>query len=176
MSKVIAFLFFFVVALIVLGVLGTNLVYMYRDMEQLKVENQTLSYQLGELRTQYQNLVLERDTAVAESVNLRDQLNVLQSAYASENQARLQAESDAATYQNMVFNMSKNVQVASPLACLPAEQQTTAQGELLLSNVAPIGAGSFISLAVAGLLLAMINHARKQRKLRSLPARIRQLR
>ena len=169
MTKVISFL---MLALVLLGFLGAITIIMHGDMEQLKVENQKLSRELSQLRSNYQTIVRERDEARTENASLNAQFNTLQTAYLAENQARLKAESDVATYKSMVINMAKNVQTVPSAACLPAEQQAVKPEELLLSNIAPISASSLITLAVAIVVVSMINHSRRQKKLKTLPTRL----
>ena len=160
---------------VLLGFLLSNTINMHGDMEQLKVENQTLSQELGQLRSQYQMLVQERDALLAENANLTYQFNTIHTAYLAENQARLQAEAYLETYKGMVVNMSSNVQTVSPLACVPAGQQARKTDELFLSTIAPVGASSLVTLAIVSIVVAMINDSRKQKKLRSLPPQIRNL-
>lgn len=163
-------------ALVALGFLASTTMNMYGDVKQLEAENQKLSHELGQLRAQKEAIVQERDALLTENANLEDQLNAMQTAYQAENQARLKAESDVETYKGMLLDTANNVQTVSPSACAPADQQTTMPEALLLSTIAPVGASSLITLAVVGLVVTMINYSRKQKKLRSLPPQIRNLR
>jgi regulator of replication initiation timing len=159
-----------------LGFLVSNTINMHGDLQQLQAENQKLSHELSQMRSHYGAMVQERDVLLAENANLRYQFDAIQTAYLTENQARLQAEADLETYKGMVLNLSNNAQTASAPACVPAGQQARMPGELLLSALAPVSLSSLFTLAIVGLIAAMINHSRKQKKLRSLPPQIRKLR
>lgn len=173
MAKVILIL---VLIPVLLGFLLSNTINMQGDMQQLKDENQKLSYELSQLRSQYQTLVQERNAVLAENGNLNYQFNAIQTAYLVENQARLKAEAEVETYKGMILNMSSNVQTVSHSACVPNGQQAIQTEELFLSTIAPAGASSFVTLAIVGLVVTMINHLRRQKKLRNLPPQIRKLR
>ena len=161
---------------ILLGFLLSNTITMQGDMEQLKAENQNLSQELSQMRSEYQAMVQERDAVLAEYESLKYQFVSIQAAYLAENQARLKAEADVAAYQNMLIPVMGNVQTSLPSACLPAGEEAAQPEELLLSTIVPAGASSLLTLAAAGLVTAMIQHARRQKKLRRLPAQIRNLR
>lgn len=160
---VIKVIFSLMLPLVLLGFLSSTTMNMYGNMEQLKDENQKLSHELSQLRSNYQAVAQERDALRAEHENLKYQFNSIQTAYLTENQARLKAESDAATYKDMVFNLANHVQTGFPAACVPEEQQAIQPkpGEILLSNIAPLGAGSLIMLVVIGI---MTRHYRMRRR------------
>jgi regulator of replication initiation timing len=164
------------VALVALGFLASTTINLFSDMKQLEAENQKLSYELSQLHSQHEAIIQERDALLAENANLKDQFNAIQTAYLTENQARLQAEADVETYKGMILNMSNDVQTESLSTCVPVPHQARKPEELLLSGIVPIGASSLITLVGIGLIAAMINYFRKQKKLRSLPPQIRSLR
>jgi regulator of replication initiation timing len=163
-------------ALVVLGFLASTTMNMYGDMKRLEAENQKLSHELGQLRSQYETIIPERDALLADNANLKSQFNAIQTAYLAENQARLKAESDVETYKGMVLNMANDGQAVSPAACAAVGPQVMNPEALVLSTIAPVGVSSLITLAVVGLIVAIINYSRKQKKLRSLPPQIRNLR
>lgn len=173
MAKVILIL---VLIPVLLGFLLSNTINMYGDMQQLKGENQKLSDELSQLRSHYQTLVQERDAVLAENGNLNYQVNAIQSAYLVENKARLKADAEVEAYKGMILNLANNGQTVSHSACVPDVQQGIQTEELLPSTIAPAGASSLVTLAIVGLVEAMINHLRKQKKLRNLPPQIRKLR
>jgi regulator of replication initiation timing len=158
-------------ALVALGFLASTTLSMYSDMKKLEAENQKLSHALSQLRSNNETILQESDTLRAENENLKYQFNAMQTAYLTENQARLKAEADLETYKGMVLHTNNNVQTGSPIACVPAERHTVKPEELLFSNIAPVGTSSLATLAMVGL----INYSRKQRKLRNLPPQIRNL-
>ena len=173
MVKVILIL---MLPLVFLGFLMSNTIDMHGEMQQLKVENQQLSHELSQWRSHYETMVQERDALLAENANLKYQFNAIQTAYLTENEARLKAESELETYKSMVLNLTNNTGAVSPAACVPVEGQAMQPEKLLLSAIVPVGASSLITLAVVGLVVAMINYSRKQKKLRNLPPQIKNLR
>jgi hypothetical protein len=173
MAKVILIL---VMIPVLLGFLLSNTINMHGDLQQLKDENQRLSQELSQLHSYYGAIVQEHDALLTENANLNYQFNAIQTAYLTENQARLKAESELETYKGMVLNLPDNVQNISPLACGPGGQPARMPEELVLSTIAPVGAGSLVTLGIVCLVMAMIKHSRKQRKLRNLPWQIKNLR
>ena len=163
-------------ALVLLGFLASTTMNMYGDLQQLKDENQKLSQELTQLRSNYGAVEQERNAMQAENADVHRQLDAFRNAYLSENQARLKAESDAANYKGMILNMAKNIQVVPPTVCLPAKQSAKRPEELLFSSIIPIGTGSLITLAMIGLVVALINHSRKQKKLRNFQTPVKKLR
>lgn len=162
-------------ALVALGFLASTTMNMYGKMKKLEVENQKLAHELNQLRAQYETIVQERDALLAENANLKYQFNTIQTAYLTENQARLKAESDLETYKGMVLNMNNDVQTVFAATCTPTEKQAAKPEELLLSNIAPVGVSSLGVLTIAGLVVALIDYCQKHRRSRNVPAPIRHL-
>lgn len=173
MAKVI---FLLMSPLVLLGGLIYKTVDMHGEMQQLKVENQQLSHELSQLRSNYEKIAQEHSTVLAENANIKSQFNAMQTAYLAENQARLKAESEIETYKNLLLNQGDNMLASSPSACVPAEGQGMKPEQALLSTIAPVGAGSITTLVTLRVLAAIVNYSRKQKKLRSLPPQIRNLR
>jgi regulator of replication initiation timing len=168
MVKVISIL---VLIPVLLGFLLSNTMHMYGDLQQLQDENQKLSHELSQLRSNYGAIVEERDALLSENANLKYQFDAIQTAYLTENQARLEAEADLETYKGMVVKPAGSVQTVSSSACTPAVTD-----EVFLSMIAPMSASSLATLAIVGMVAAMINYARRQKKLGHLPPQIRNLR
>jgi regulator of replication initiation timing len=161
MSKALSM---FILTLVLLGFLISTTVNMFGDMQQLTTENQKLSSEVTQLHANYETLVQERDTLKAENTELRTKLDAVQKVYVIENQARIKAESDVATYKKMMTNMVNNVQTLSPSICTQTEQQASYFGKVLSSDIVPLGAGSLVTLSIAILIVIRINHHRRHKK------------
>ena len=170
MSKAFFMLMF---ALVLLGFLMSTTMNMSSEIEQLKADNQKLAFELNQLRSGYEALAQENDALKVQNANLNSKFEALQTAYVTENQARLKAELELANYRSMVANMANNVQTTAPSICPPAPQQITNSDKLLSSELVPAGAASLVGLAMASLILILNNLHRKQKKSKSLPSQLR---
>ena len=149
MAKAIFVLAF---ALVLLGFLISTTINMSSEMEQLKAENQQLSQDLVQMQQTHDSLIRENDAFKSENVTLNQKLNALQDAYVSEHQARLRAETESASYKALISSMA-GAQTATSESCESAILQGADSGKLNISSLAPVGAGSIITLIIAGLLV-----------------------
>jgi len=156
--------FILVFALVLLGFLISTTINMYNDMEQLKADNRKMLDEVTQLRSDYLVTAQERDTLKAEKAESNTKLIELQHAYTNEVQARLKAESDTAIYKGMMVDMINNAAATPKLSCTPPEEQATNPENLILSGIVPVGAGSLVILAMASLVVIIINHHRKHKK------------
>jgi|GEM_PF-4934928 len=149
---------------VLLGILIATSIYMFNDMEQLKVDNQRLSSDLAQLRGNYEAIAQERDGLKANYAELSNKFETLQTAYVAENQARLKAEADAAIYKGMMVNMMEAAPATSPLAYKPAEKQTTNPEKIFLSGIVPVGTGSLAFLGMVSVFMVVKHHIQKNKK------------
>lgn len=166
MSKALSIL---MLALVFLGFLISTTMNMYNDMEQMRAENQKLARELTQIQSAYEILVKEKDALVSENAGLNLRINALQNVYEEVNKARLRAEAEAASYQNMVANISNNVQTKTPPACTLQSQQSDGSEKFLVSSIIPIGAGSLITLVMVGLALFPSSRPKRKSILDKLP-------
>ncbi len=172
MSK---FLFLLAFALILLGFLVSNSINMLGDIQDLKAENQRISRELVRLQTAYQSVVQERDGLIAENGELKRKVDVIQQAYETEKQARLEAEGATAIYKGMLVNMMQT-QTESASACSPVVPQEVRPEAILFSGFVPFGAGFVGFLALIGLAVVIKNHTNVDEKPKNLVAHTRNFR
>jgi len=168
MSKSISTLVF---ALVLLGFLIATTMFMYRDMEATKNENQKLLTDLVQLKSDYEATIYQRDTLKTENADLLNKLGLAQSVYIEEHQARLKAESEVATYKSLAMNIANNIQTPAELAC-SATDNWTPNSRVLSSSIIPASTGSLITGTLVGFVAYITHYYQRRKRLKSLPTRL----
>lgn len=170
MSKSIFILGF---ALVLLGFLVSITLNMHGDIEMLQAENKTMAENLNQLSFTYKIITQERDNLKNQNTELLKKIEILQQAYASENQARLKAEANVARLVSTLDSMMKVNQVATLSMNAQSNPEYTQSKRVSLSSFFPVSAGLVALLATVRLSAIAANHyrMRKNRNKKITPAR-----
>lgn len=147
MSRIILIFFF---SLIFLGFLMSTTLNLYSDIQDIKTENQRLMQEITVLRSSSEPVRRERDSLKKENEDLHNRLTSLEQVYASENKARLKAESEASTLRATLDDMV--ARPTSPSACSQSTSKDAKSANSISLGVGFIAVASVVCVGVMGII------------------------